>query len=125
MLLCKKKLIRFQLGRKLVHTAGEGDNVKHLTVVGGLSLIGLGCTVYVVIASYCFGVAFVCRSLHRLQSSVQHTRKPQDSWSLMISAAVWRHHKHLVCCVRLALMMSKKLKFVFMLVQSCKSWWSS
>jgi hypothetical protein len=33
----------------MIHTAGEGDNVKNLAVVGGCSLIGLLCSVYVAI----------------------------------------------------------------------------
>ena len=33
----------------MIHTAGEGDNVKNLAVVGGCSLIGLFCSVYVAI----------------------------------------------------------------------------
>ena len=31
----------------MIHTAGEGDNVKHLAVVGGCSVIGLLCTMCV------------------------------------------------------------------------------
>ncbi len=33
------------MGRKMIHEAGEGDNVKNLAIVGGLSLIGLLSTV--------------------------------------------------------------------------------
>ena len=36
-----------QLGRKMIHEAGEGDNVKNLAIVGGCSVIGLLTTVYV------------------------------------------------------------------------------
>jgi hypothetical protein len=42
-------LTRVQLGRKMIHTAGEGDNVKNLAIVGGCSLIGLLCSVCVAI----------------------------------------------------------------------------
>jgi hypothetical protein len=30
-----------QLGRKLIHTAGEGDNVKNAAIVGGCGILGL------------------------------------------------------------------------------------
>ena len=33
----------------MIHVSGEGDNVKHLAVVGGVSMIGLLCSVCVVI----------------------------------------------------------------------------
>jgi hypothetical protein len=36
-----------QLGRKMIHVSGEGDNVKHLAVVGGCSAIGLLAAMYV------------------------------------------------------------------------------
>ena len=36
-----------QLGRKMIHVSGEGDNVKNLAIVGGCSAIGLLTVVYV------------------------------------------------------------------------------
>ena len=50
----------------MIHTAGEGDNVKHLAIVGGCSLIGLLCSVCVAIPFASFtspALIAACREL--------------------------------------------------------------
>jgi hypothetical protein len=53
----------------MIHTAGEGDNVKHAAVVGGCSLIGLFCSVYVAIPFASFtspALIAACREVYNI-----------------------------------------------------------
>ncbi len=53
----------------MIHTAGEGDNVKNLAIVGGCSLIGLFCSVCVAIPFASFtspALIAACREVYNI-----------------------------------------------------------